>query len=91
MPTTKITLVRAPACHFCADAQDALAEFGREFPIEVDLVEAESDAGKALVAVHRPGMFPLVLIDGRYFSAGRLPRRKLRATLTRRTAAAGTP
>jgi hypothetical protein len=81
MPTATITLVHAPACHLCEDAQAALAELSREVPIDVELVAADSDAGRALVAVHRPGMFPLALLDGAYFSTGRLPRRKLRAKL----------
>jgi glutaredoxin len=75
-------MVHASACPFCADAQTALAELGREFPIEVDLAAADSEAGRALVSVHRPALFPLVLVDGSFFSAGRLPRRKLRARLT---------
>jgi len=32
-------------------------------------------------------MYPLVLLDGGFFSAGRLPRKKLRAQLTARFAA----
>ena len=84
MPTTTITLVHAPACHFCADAQGALTELGRDVPIRVNLVAADSDAGQTLVSAHRPAMFPLVLLDGVFFSAGRLPRRKLRAQLTAR-------
>jgi hypothetical protein len=89
MPTTTITLVHAPACHFCADAQVALTDLGREYPILVDRVEADSVAGQALVGAHRAGMFPLVLVDGAFFSAGRLPRRKLRALLA--TTPVGTP
>lgn len=81
MQTTTITLVHAPACHFCADAQDALTELGHQFPIKVDLVAVDSDAGAALIGAHRPAMFPLVLVDGAFFSTGRLPRRKLRALL----------
>ncbi|MGE5830088.1 MAG: hypothetical protein ACM30G_17260 [Micromonosporaceae bacterium] len=81
MPST-ITLVHTPACHFCTDAQTALAELGRVYAIQVDLVAADSDAGRALIGAHRPAMFPLVLLDGAYFSVGRLPRRKLRAHLT---------
>jgi hypothetical protein len=82
MPTTTIiTLVEAPACHFCADAQDALAELTREHPVRVDVVAADSEVGQYLIGVHRPAMFPLVLADGAFFSAGRLPRRKLRALL----------
>lgn len=77
-----VTLVHAPACHFCADAQAVLAELSREYPIEITLVAAASAAGQALVEAHRPAMLPLILIDGEYFSAGRLPRRKLSATLS---------
>lgn len=81
MSVPTITVVHTPACHFCADAQQALAELGSEFPIRVQRVEVDSPAGRALVSEHRPAMFPLVLVDGAYFSAGRLPRRKLRARL----------
>jgi hypothetical protein len=82
MPTrTIITLVHAPACHFCADAQEALTEVARQYPIRVDLVAADSHTGQGLIGVHRPAMFPLVLVGGGFFSAGRLPRRKLRALL----------
>lgn len=86
MPTTNITLVHMPACHFCADAHAVLTELGREVPIQVDVVAADSDTGQALVGVHRPAIFPLVLVDGVFFSAGRLPRRKLRTLLTGRLA-----
>jgi glutaredoxin len=84
-PIATVTVVHAPACHFCADARSALAELGGEFPIRTALVEAAGAAGAALVAAHRPVMFPLVLVDGAFFSAGRLPRRKLRALLAGRS------
>ena len=82
MPTATITVVTAPACHFCADAQAALIELSHEISLRVDLVAADSETGQALVGAHRPAMFPLVLVDGVLFSTGRLPRRKLRALLT---------
>lgn len=77
MPT--MTVVHAPACHLCSDAQQALTELGTEIPIQVELIEADSPVGTALVGAHRPSMLPLVLLDGVFFSQGRLPRRKLRA------------
>ena len=86
MQITTITLVHAPACHFCADAHAALTGVGQDFPLRVDEVAAESDAGRALLATHRPAMLPLVLVDGVFFSQGRLPRRKLRALLAGRPA-----
>ncbi|WHP16620.1 glutaredoxin family protein [Cellulomonas sp. ES6] len=90
MPTTPpdlpvITVVQAPACHFCDDAKHALAALAEQTPLLVRVVDIDSDAGRALVAEHRPAMNPLVLLDGRYFSSGRLPRRKLAKALEGRT------
>jgi hypothetical protein len=80
----RITLVHTPACHFCDDAQDALAALATEYPIDVELVDAREPRGQMLVAAHRAGMFPLVLVDEAFFSAGRLPRKKLRRLLDTR-------
>jgi hypothetical protein len=90
-----ITLVHSPACHFCDDAQAALAALAEEFgdarkpdrrhsPVTVELVAAASPAGRRLVSAHRAAMYPLVLLDGEFFSCGRLPRGKLRRELARR-------
>lgn len=81
---TLITLVHSPACHFCDEAQRALAELSPEFSFTVDLVDARDPLGEALVTWHRSAMYPLVLVDGEFFSSGRLPRRKLRALLESR-------
>jgi thiol-disulfide isomerase/thioredoxin len=86
--TVRVTVVHAPACHFCDDARSTLQELADRYPLEVELVEADSPRGRGLLAEHRAGMFPLVVIDGAYFSAGRLPCRKLRKLLDARTAAA---
>jgi hypothetical protein len=84
-PTT-VTVVHAPACHLCTDAQRALAELAADHPLAVELVAAADPRGAALLADHRPAMFPLVLVDGAFFSAGRLPRTKLRRLLDARAA-----
>ncbi|WP_407343560.1 glutaredoxin [Pengzhenrongella phosphoraccumulans] len=76
-----ITVVHAPACHFCDDAEQSLSLLAERFPLAVRIVALESDEGRLLTAKHRPAMNPLVLIDGRFFSAGRLPRKKLTALL----------
>ncbi|OJV75977.1 MAG: glutaredoxin [Cellulomonas sp. 73-92] len=84
--TVRITLVPAPACHFCEDADEALTELASSFAFEVDRVPAETPEGLRLIAAHRPALNPLVLVDGAYFSAGRLPRKKLIKLLTDRGA-----
>ena len=85
-PATSVTLVHAPACHLCADAQEALAEIARDHPLTVELIAAGEPRGAALLQAHRAPMLPLVLVDGELFSWGRLPRRKLRKRLGATTA-----
>ena len=82
-----VTVVRTPACHFCEDALTALDELRREVPLRLDVVAAADPRGRDLLGRHRPGMFPLVLVDGAFFSAGRLPRTKLRSLLAARQTA----
>lgn len=86
----QVTVVIARGCHFCQDARQALAELGRLYPLAVEELAAGSPVGKALVLEQGTGLFPLVLVEGEFFSAGRLPRRKLAALLAeQRPALAG--
>ena len=79
-----ITVVESEACHFCADAHHVLADFAVDYPLEVNTVDVRSEAGRLLMARHRATMSPLVLIDGVFFSNGRLPRRRLAKHLAQR-------
>lgn len=83
-----VTVVTARGCHLCEDARQALAALGRVHPLVVQEVAAHGPAGQALVLEHGTGLFPLVLVDGTFFSAGRLPRRKLARQLAQQAAAA---
>jgi hypothetical protein len=80
----QITVVESEACHFCADAQHELTRLAATFPLTVDTVDMSSAAGRDLMARHRAAMSPLVLLDGAFFSSGRLPRRKLFKVLDQR-------
>ena len=82
-----VTVVTARGCHLCEDATQALAALGRVYPLTVEEVAAHSPAGQALVLEHGTGIYPLVLLDGAFFSAGRLPRRKLGRRLAPQAAA----
>jgi alkyl hydroperoxide reductase subunit AhpF len=84
----RITVVESEACHFCADAQRAIAALAERYPVVVDTVDLRSPAGQELAARHRAPVSPLVLVDGDYFSSGRLPRRKLEKVLQGGIAAA---
>ena len=78
-----VTLVEAPACHLCEHAKSALAVLAQSFPMTVRVLSIGDEAGRALMEQHRAPMSPLVLLDGQYFSAGRLPRRKLERRLAK--------
>lgn len=80
----QITVVESEACHFCADAQHELSRLAATFPLTVDTVDARSAAGRDLMTRHRAAMSPLVLLDGAFFSSGRLPRSKLTKVLEQR-------
>ena len=73
----EVTLVEAAACHLCEDAKSTLAVLARSYPLAVHVVSIEDKVGRELMQAHRAPMSPLVLLDGEYFSSGRLPRRKL--------------
>jgi Glutaredoxin-like domain (DUF836) len=78
-----VTLVEAPACHLCEDAKSALTVLAQSYPMTVHVVPIGEEPGRTLMQHHRAPMSPLVLLDGEYFSSGRLPRRKLERRLAK--------
>lgn len=86
----QITVVDSVACHFCVDAHEVLATLAARYPLSIETMDVRSEAGQTLMARHRAPMSPLVLVDGGFFSSGRLPRRKLEKTLVGRFGRAGT-
>ena len=78
-----ITVVHAPACHLCADAQEALTVLGHEIPIEADLAEANSAPGTALAGVQPPTMSSLRPDRRGVLQPGPAARHKARALLDR--------
>ena len=81
----QLTVVRTEGCHLCDDAESLLRSATADGSVSVEVVAADCARGRELIAEHRPGMFPLVLADGRFFCAGRLPRGKLARLLAQRT------
>ena len=80
----RITVVESEACHFCEDAQRTLTELVDSYLLTTETVDVRSETGQRLMRVHRASMSPLVLLDGEFFSQGRLPRRKLEKVLGQR-------
>ena len=73
----RVVLLVRQGCHLCEDAHRELLHRSTLGQLTVSQVAADSPEGQALLGHHRPALFPLVLLDGAFFSAGRLPRRKL--------------
>lgn len=78
----RVTLLTTQGCHLCEDAQAELLERAARGQVSLEVVPADSERAVDLMALHRPAMFPLVLINGESFSTGRLPRRKLDRVLS---------
>ncbi|GAB95814.1 hypothetical protein KILIM_026_00850 [Kineosphaera limosa NBRC 100340] len=76
-PRRRVTLVTAPACHLCEDAYTLLTERAEQGLLQLTVVEMQSPQGESLIARHRPPLFPMVLLDDRLLSCGRLSRGKL--------------
>lgn len=83
---TPITIVVSEACHWCEEAHRALEEFAQTYPVTIESIDARDEAGQRLLHAHAASMYPLVLVDGRYFSHGRMPRRRLGSLLSQRYA-----
>jgi glutaredoxin len=88
---TRITVVESEACHYCVQARSSLAELAGTYPLLIDIIDVRSEQGHALMQSHRASMSPLVLLDGQFFSNGRLPRRKLTRLLDKRLNDASAP
>lgn len=76
-----VLVVTSSACHFCEDALEALAEVAGDYALSIRAIPLESEEGREVFERFRPPMPPFVVIDGELFSAGRLPRKKLRKHL----------
>ncbi|HET8595105.1 MAG TPA: hypothetical protein VFM07_07655 [Intrasporangium sp.] len=72
-----VTLVHTENCHLCSEAIATLTAHEAQGQVRLRLLPADSPEGGRLLELHRPALFPLVTLDGEFFSAGRLPRRKL--------------
>lgn len=80
----QITVVESSACHLCEAASEALARLAKRYPIDVLTLDSSSDDGRHLLEAHRSPMSPLILVDGKLFSWGRLSERKLSKLLEAR-------
>ncbi|MFB3739408.1 MAG: glutaredoxin family protein [Candidatus Velamenicoccus archaeovorus] len=81
--THDVIVLTSPGCHLCEDALEGLAGLAADLALSVREVAMGSGEGRDLVERFRPSVPPGVIVDGRLFSSGRLPRKKLRRHLER--------
>ena len=80
---TVVTLLTQTSCTFCDQAKETLARLSRERPFEMEEISLETEEGRALGERHGVVFAPGVLVNGAFFSFGRLSERKLRRELQR--------
>lgn len=84
VPVPRATLLTTSACHLCEDAHQELSRRAERGELSLEVVPADSEQGRRVIAEHRPAMLPLVLLGGRVLGHGRLSRRRLDAALQSR-------
>jgi thiol-disulfide isomerase/thioredoxin len=77
-----LTLITQSDCPSCVAGKKVLAELAKEFPLQVDEVDVNSEAGRALALDQRLAFTPGLVADGRLIAHGRLSARALRRKFT---------
>jgi glutaredoxin len=81
---TVLTVLTQTSCTFCDQAKETLGRLRQEHPFDIVEVSLDTDEGRTLGERHGVLFAPGILIDGAFFSFGRLSERKLRRELQRR-------
>ncbi len=79
--TRRVTLLTTTSCALCEQAKGVLTDLARDFPLDVEEIDAGSDEGRVIAERAGIAFPPGVLLDGEPFSYGRLSERKLRRAL----------
>jgi glutaredoxin len=78
---TEIVLLTKDECELCDQAKATLERLSAEFKLRVREVALDSTEGAELAREAGAPFPPVVFVDGRAFSYGRVSERKLRKTL----------
>ncbi len=78
---TEVTLLTKGDCDLCEQAKTVLARLAQEYPLELSELTLDSEAGRELAGAAAAPFLPVVFLDGKPFSYGRLSERKLRKAL----------
>ena len=78
---TEVVLLTKADCDLCQHAKATLGRLAKEFELRVREVALDSTEGAELAREAGAPFPPVVFVDGRAFSYGRVSERKLRKTL----------
>lgn len=78
---SEVTLLTKEDCEFCDQAKGVLERLSGEYDLRVREVTLESDEGRSLALQSGAPFPPVVFLNGRSFSYGRVSERKLRKAL----------
>jgi thiol-disulfide isomerase/thioredoxin len=80
----QITLLSQSWCGLCDHAKEVLSRIGADYPLRITEIDLAGEEGQRLAA--RAGVLfaPGVLVDGEFFSFGRISERRLRRILDQR-------
>ena len=78
---TEVVLLTKTHCDFCEQAKAVLGRLAAEYVLEVREVALESEEGRRLALEAGAPFPPVLFMNGRPFSYGRVSERKLRRAL----------
>jgi glutaredoxin len=80
----QITVLSQSSCGFCDHAKEVLSRVGADYSLRITEIDLAGEEGQRLAA--RAGVLfaPGVLVDGEFFSFGRISERRLRRILDQR-------
>jgi len=82
-PVIEMALLTASGCRFCEHAKDILNRLADDYPLRWHEADITSPTGASIVAEYRVPYPPVLLIDGRFHTYGRVSEKKLRRDLER--------
>lgn len=77
----QVQLLSIEGCKYCDEARALLERLRNEYPLDLVVMDAESDCGQALALRHGVLFPPGIFIEGEFVQYGRPSERKVRARL----------
>jgi len=81
-----VTVLTQPSCAYCDQAKEILSRLAPDYSLDINEIGLLTEDGRKLAVANGVMFAPGILIDGKFFSFGRLSEKKLKSKLDRERA-----